>query len=110
MIDIDIVNDTDCLKLLQHGSGSKKYLQVATGTTNWEFGPTIDGTTAFIKSGSAGGVSPADPHNPINRRFNQTSWRYWDGKGWQNGAVAVKCINGKSCSKKTTFKPDFIGK
>ena len=92
MINIDIVYDIDCLQLLQHASGSKKYLRVRTGSTAWLISDTIDERGAYIYSGSAGGVSPADPHNPINKRFNQTSWRYWDGKGWHDGEIVVKCI------------------
>ena len=95
MINIDIIHDIVCLQLLQQRSGSlwlQKYLQVPTGLTSWLISYAIDGTAGYIISGSAGGVSPADPHNPINRRFNQTSWRYWDGKEWHNGAIAVKCI------------------
>ena len=96
MINIDIIHDIGCLQLLQHASGSKKYLRVRTGSTAWLISDTIDERGAYIYSGSAGGVSPADPHNPINKRFNQTSWRYWDGKEWHNGATAVKCITHSS--------------
>ena len=101
MINIDIIYDIDCLQVFQHASGSKKYLRVPTNTTSWSIGPNIDENASFISSGSAGGVSPADPHNPINRRFNQTSWRYWDMEWdngewhngeWHNGEIVVKCI------------------
>ena len=104
MINIDFIHDIGCLQLLQQRSGSlwlQKYLQVPTGLTSWLISYAIDGTAGYIISGSAGGVSPADPHNPINKRFNQTSWRYWDMEWdngewhngeWHNGEIVVKCI------------------
>ena len=95
MINIDIIHDIGCFQLLQQRSGSlwlQKYLQVPTGLTNWLISYAIDGTAGYIISGSAGGVSPADPHNPTNRRLNLTSWRYSYRGGWRDGAIAVKCI------------------
>merc|ERR1712080_810471 len=47
--------------LLQHASGSKRYLRVGTGNTNWGISSTIDGSSYWICSGSAGGLCPADP-------------------------------------------------
>ena len=96
MINIDIIYDIDCLQVFQHASGSKKYLRVPTNTTSWSIGPNIDENASFISSGSAGGVSPADPHNPTNRRLNLTSWRYSYRGGWRDGAIAVKCITHSS--------------
>merc|ERR1712226_935360 len=60
--------------LLQHSSGSNRYLRVRTGGTQWGTGDTIDENKAWIISGSAGGVCPAQPSNDVNSRI---------GHGWQ---------------------------
>ena len=91
MTNIDIVNGIDCLQVLQHADGKKKYLTVRTDTSTWGIGPTIDETGGWIFSASAGDSCPASPANKKSDRFQMTSWLWWDGKGWQAGDIRVKC-------------------
>ena len=88
---IDLNNDFDFLQLLQHASGSNLYLSVATVSTIWAIGNTIDENSAWIISASAGTVSPASPSNSVNKRFSQTSWQYADN-GWHDGDIRVVSI------------------
>ena len=89
---IDINHDFDLLQLLQHASGSDIYLSVRTNGTNWLIGDTINGKSGFIKSASAGTVSPASPSNSVNKRLGQTSWQYGDANGWHDGDIRVVSI------------------
>ena len=89
---IDINNDFDFLQLLQHASGSNLYLYVATGTSNWTIGDTIDGTSGWIQSASAGTVSPASPSNSVSKRDGLTSWQYADDGKWHDGDIRVISI------------------
>ena len=89
---IDIVNGIDCLQVLQHASGSKIYLRVATGTTNWGISSTINGKGAWIVSGSAGGSCPAQSSNSVSERRGFKRWQYPDNGKAVEGNIVVKCI------------------
>ena len=89
---IDIVNGIDCLQVLQHESGSEKYLRVRTGKTSWLIGSTIDGEGSWIQSASAGGICPAQASNSISERDGDKSWQYYDNGGWPEGIVKIKCL------------------
>merc|ERR1712181_125434 len=71
--------------VLQHSSGSDKYLRVGTGSVNWGISKAIDGDSSWIISGSAGGVCPAQASNSRSNRLGFKSWQYGDGNGWKEG-------------------------
>ena len=91
LTNIDIVDGIDCLQVLQHSSGSDKYLKVATGKTVWRIGPDIDGEGSWIISASAGGICPAQASNSLSDRTGVKSWKYADN-GWKEGVINVKCL------------------
>merc|ERR1712037_142954 len=64
--------------VLQHSSGSDEYLRVPTGSVSWGIGPDIDGEGAWIQSGSAGGICPAQASNSRSDRLGVKSWEYAD--------------------------------
>jgi len=78
--------------LLQHASGSDLYLSVRTGGTNWMISSTIDGDSGWIRSASAGTVSPASPSNSVSKRDGLTSWQYADDGKWHDGDIRVISI------------------
>ena len=94
LTNIDIVDGIDCLQVLQHADGSKKFLRVATDTSSWSLGPTIDESGGWIQSGSAGVGCPASAVNKKSDRFKQKSWEYYDGKAlnFVAGDIRVTCI------------------
>ena len=94
LTNIDIVDGIDCLQVLQHADGSKKYLTVRTGKTSWTIGSTIDEEGGWIESSSAGDSCPASVASSKSDRLQRTSWRYGvgDGKAWVDGDIRVKCI------------------
>jgi len=80
--------------VLQHSSGSDRYLTVPTGTTSWGIGETIDGSGSFIKSASAGGPCPAQASNAVSNDPNRhvTSWLYADGgRLKESGQIRLVC-------------------
>ena len=90
LTNIDIVDDIDCLQVLQHSSGSDIYLRVGGGNEwTWALGPTIDESRESIRSASAGGTCPAQPSNAVNEKV--TSWRFYDN-GWKNADIRFTCI------------------
>ena len=91
LTNIDIVDGIDCLQVLQHSSGSHKYLKVATSKTVWRIGPDIDGEGSWIISASAGGICPAQASNSLNVIDGDKSWQYYD-YGWEEGIINVKCL------------------
>ena len=91
MTNIDIVNGIDCLQVLQHADGKKKYLTVNTGFTSWRISDDINEDGAWIESASAGDSCPASPANKKSDRYQQTRWKWSDGKAWQEGDIRVKC-------------------
>ena len=91
LINIDIIDVIDCLQVLQHSSGSDKYLRVMTGTTTWRMGPDIDRRGGSIQSASAGGICPAQASNSRSEKTGVKSWRYSDN-GWKEGIINVKCL------------------
>ena len=96
MTNVDIVNDIDCLQLLQHSSGSELYLRVATDGTQWGIGPTIDEPGCWISSASAGSSCPAHSENAFSERFGQKSWVYADNGDngdwhWPEGDIKLTC-------------------
>ena len=92
LTNIDIVDGIDCLQVLQHSSGSDKYLRVATGLTNWRISSTIDGERAWIISASAGGICPAQASNSLSDKRGVKSWEYADNGVWKEGIINVKCL------------------
>ena len=92
LTNIDIVDGIDCLQVLQHSSGSEKYLRVLTGGTNWIIGDAIDGKGGWISSVSAGGVCPAQASNSRSDRLGVKSWRYSDNGVEKEGIINVKCL------------------
>jgi len=79
--------------VMQHSSGSNRYLTVPTGYTSWGISSTIDGSRGWIGSGSAGGLCPADPASAVNSRLGLTSWRYWDGNRLiESKDIRVRCV------------------
>ena len=97
LTNIDIVDGIDCLQVLQHADGLKKYLTVRTGTSSWKIGNTIDAWGIWIKStaGAGGGCPPSSSNENSDTDRNQgTSWSYWDGKAYQAADIRVKCILG----------------
>merc|ERR1712037_372722 len=62
--------------VLQHSSGSDKYLRVNTGKVNWGISDDIDGGGSWILSASAGGICPAQASNSHSDRLGVKSWRY----------------------------------
>ena len=86
---IDIVNGIDCLQVLQHASGSKRYLRVGTGSTLWAINATMDGG-GWIFSGSAGGFCPAQSSNSVSERTGVKRWRYANN-GKFEGNIVVEC-------------------
>ena len=95
LTNIDIVDGIDCLQVLQHSSGTGKYLRVNTGSTNWSIGPDIDGEAAWIASASAGGICPAQASNSHSDRYGDKSWKYADGNVWKEGIcdINVNCLS-----------------
>ena len=97
MTNVDIVNDIDCLQLLQHSDGSELYLQVPTGRTSWRIDNTIDGwagwkiSSRWIQSASAGSSCPAHSENAFSERFGWKSWQYADDVGWHDGDIKLTC-------------------
>ena len=91
LTNIDIVDGIDCLQVLQHSSGSDKYLRVATGKVAWAISDDIDGKSCWIISGSAGGLCPAQASNSYSDKTGVKSWRYSDN-GWKEGIINVKCL------------------
>ena len=91
MTNVDIVNDIDCLQLLQHSSGSELYLRVATGWTSWLIHDTIDEPVSWIQSASAGSSCPAHSENAFSERFGQKSWRYSDNGEAVEGDIKLTC-------------------
>ena len=91
LTNIDIVDGIDCLQVLQHSSGSDKYLRVATGKVAWAISDDIDGTGGWIHSASAGGICPAQASNSRSDKTGVKSWRYY-GDGWKEGIINVKCL------------------
>ena len=91
LTNIDIVDGIDCLQVLQHSSGSNKYLTVNTGKTSWRIGDDIDGKGGWIASASAGGICPAQPSNSLSVRDGDRSWKYVDGP-WKEEIINVKCL------------------
>ena len=81
----------DCLQLLQHSSGSKIYLGVATSRSTWRIGSTVDENRGWIISGAAGGVNPADPSSGKSVKWGLNGWRYWDD-GWKEGDITVESV------------------
>ena len=75
---IESFNGIDCLLAVQHASGSEIYLRVATVSTNWGNGDTIDGDRCWIKSGSARGFCPAQSSNSVIERMGFKSWQYFN--------------------------------
>ena len=90
MTNVDIVNDIDCLQLLQHSSGSELYLRVRTGATSWMICSIIDESGGWIRSASAGSSCPAHSENAIRERLGWKSWRYHDN-GWHEGDIKFIC-------------------
>ena len=90
LTNIDIVDGIDCLQVLQHSSGSEKYLTVRTGGANWAIGPDIDEKRSWIKSASAGGVCPAQVSNSCSDKTGVKSWRYADNGVGKEGIINVK--------------------
>ena len=91
---IDFVNVVNWLQVLQNTSSKEeRYLRVRTGSTSWGISDDIDGKGCFIRSGSAGGLCPADPNTGINKGRGRTSWQYVDaGKDeWVNGNIKLSC-------------------
>ena len=93
LTNIDIVDGIDCLQVLQHSSGSEQYLTVKTGTSNWGISPDIDGGGSWIKSGSAGGICPAQASNSLSVRDGDKSWLYADNGVLKEGIINVKCLD-----------------
>ena len=98
LTNIDIVDGIDCLQVLQHADGSKKFLRVPTGTSSWSISDDIDGSDCWIGSGSAGVGCPASAANKKSDRFQKKSWEYYDetitnyDKAWVEGGIRVTCI------------------
>ena len=90
LTNIDIVDDIDCLQVLQHADGSEKFLRV--GTSCWSLGPTINESGGWIGSASAGVGCPASAANKKSDRMQKKSWMYYDGKAWVEGDIRVTCI------------------
>ena len=102
MTNVNIVNDIDCLQLLQHSDGSERYLRVTTGETSWMIGytidvpsrwaisNTIDDPRCWIISASAGSSCPAHSENAFSERTGVKSWRYADS-GWHEGDINLTC-------------------
>ena len=90
MTNVDIVNDIDCLQLLQHSSGSELYLRVAPGKSAWGIDNTIDEPSCQISSASAGSSCPAHSENAFSERMGWKSWRYADN-GWHDGDIKLTC-------------------
>ena len=91
LTNIDIVDGIDCLQVLQHSSGSERYLRVATDSTNWGISDDINDEGSWIISASAGGVCPAQASNSRSDRLGVKSWQYADN-GWKEGIINVKCL------------------
>ena len=91
LTNIDIVDDIDCLQVLQHADGSEKFLRVATRSVGWSIGPTIDGSPT-IGSASAGGRCPASACHNKSERMQMKGWEYFDGNAWVEGDIRVTCI------------------
>ena len=75
-------DDFVCLQLLQHASGSERYLRVSTNETTWAISDNIDdGGESWILSGPAGGVCPAQKSKSGK---GWTSWQNVDADkdGW----------------------------
>ena len=89
---IDIFNGIDWLQVLQHASGSERYLRVPTGSTRWAIGPTIDEAGSWIASGSAGGLCPAKGSNSVSEKLGVKNWRYADNGKFVEGNIVLKCI------------------
>ena len=94
MTNVDIVNDIDCLQLLQHSSGSERYLRVATtGESDWAIDSTIDEFGGWIRSASAGSSCPAHSENSLSESFGDKSWQYYDDDkdGLVEGNIKLTC-------------------
>ena len=91
MTNVDIVNDIDCLQLLQHSSGSELYLRVRTGGTTWVISDIIDEKGGWIRSASAGSSCPAHSENAFSERFGFKSWQYYDNGDWHDGDIKLTC-------------------
>ena len=91
MTNVDIVNDIDCLQLFQHSDGSERYLKVATGSSRWWIGNTIDESRGWIVSASAGSSCPAHSENAFSERDGQKSWLYADNGDWPEGDIKLTC-------------------
>ena len=91
MTNVDIVIDIDCLQLLQHSSGSERYLRVATDGTQWGISPTIDEPRGWIRSASAGSSCPAHSENAFSERLGFKSWQYYDNGDWHDGDIKLTC-------------------
>ena len=110
LTNIDIVDGIDCLQVLQHSSGSNKYLTVANNgqdhQSNWGISSTIDGWGVCIESAFAGGFCPAQASNSLSDRVDfeisnvegrdsAKIWRYksgWRFSCWLEDIVNVKCL------------------
>ena len=88
---IDNVDGIDCLQVLQHESGTDRYLTVTTGKTGWGIGSDIEGESGWIHAASAGGICPAQASNSLSDRTGVKSWKYADN-GWKEGIIHVKCL------------------
>ena len=91
MTNVDIVNDIDCLQLLQHSSDPDIYLRVTAGGSAWLISNTIDGPSGWIESASAGSSCPAHSENAFSERFGRKSWRYYDNGDWHDGDIKLTC-------------------
>ena len=63
----------------------------------WRISPSLDSSSASLKSASAGTADPTSPSVSRSWRHGYDSWRYYDGtaKQWQGGDIDLSC----SCSQ-----------
>lgn len=79
-------------RVFKHVS-KKRFLMVKFGFTQWVVDKSINfhNETALMASNCAPSLCPADPRALKSLRFDRTSWRYYDGENFKQGAIYVKC-------------------
>ena len=84
---------------LQHPT-RKRFLVVPTGKGFWGIVDSLDTTSSYIGSASAGSSCPASSAAAVNKRLNWKSWQFAQDFSWHEAGtdIAVTCETPNICA------------
>ena len=84
---------------LQHAT-QKRYLTVTTGQTSWGIRASLNSTSAYLQSSSAGSSCPASPAAAVSGWTGRNSWQFANATGdWIEAGhdIVVTCETPNRC-------------